>query len=316
MHARTTLTALTATAAIAALLASSSTAHGASAPLSAPRIADHFDLSASQQPENITVDRTGTAYLTFSFARQVVRLSPGGRMRVLATLPAPAKASTPNLGKAFVGGIARADDGTLYVTYATGTADLTGIWAVPPGGHPHRIAALPADGLPNGLALDQRTGRLYVTDSVHGVIYRVPACGGKAVVWAEGETLQPSTFAGANGLKLHNGAVWATNLDKGTVLRIPVTARGTVGKVEVRATGMPSIDDFAFTGRGDTLLAARDDNEVDLVRPDGTHITVLTAQDGLQTATSIAVHDGTVYVPSATYLTNKDPNLLIAHLDR
>ncbi|MER5197252.1 hypothetical protein ACWD3J_29360 [Streptomyces sp. NPDC002755] len=135
-------------------------------------------------------------------------------------------------------------------------------------------------------------------------------------MWAEGETLQPSTFAGANGLKLHNGAVWATNLDKGTVRRIPVTARGTAGKVEVRATGMPSIDDFAFTGRGDTLLAARDDDEVDLVRPDGTHITVLTAQDGLQTATSIAVHDGTVYVPSAAYLTDKDPNLLIARLDR
>ncbi|WP_307783272.1 hypothetical protein [Streptomyces sp. MBT53] len=235
---------------------------------------------------------------------------------MLATLPAPAKADTPNLGKAFVGGIARADDGTLYVTYATGTADLTGIWALPPGGYPHRIAALPADGLPNGLALDRRTGHLYATDSVHGVIYRVPARGGKATVWAKGEALRPSTFAGANGLKLHNGAAWATNLDKGTVLRIPLTARGTAGRIQVRATGMPSIDDFAFTGRGDTLLAARDDNEVDLVRPDGTHTAVLTAADGLQTPTSIAVHDRTVYVPGAAYLTNKDPNLLLAQLDR
>ncbi|MEU0413252.1 hypothetical protein ABZ307_36355 [Streptomyces griseorubiginosus] len=40
---------------------------------------------------------------------------------MLATLPAPAKASTPNLSKAFVGGITRDGDGTLYVTYATGT---------------------------------------------------------------------------------------------------------------------------------------------------------------------------------------------------
>jgi hypothetical protein len=81
-------------------------------------------------------------------------------------------------------------------------------------------------------------------------------------------------------------------------------------------TGMPSIDDFAFTGHGDTLLAARDDNQVDLVRPDGTHTAVLTAADGLQTPTSVAVHSHTVYVPSAAYLTNKDPNLLVAHLDR
>lgn len=314
MHARSTT--VTTLAATAALLTSAATATAADQPLSHPRIAAHFSLAAEQQPENITVDRTGSAYLTFSFARRIVRVSPDGHQQVLATLPAPAKANTPNLGKAFVGGIARADDGTLYVTYATGTADLTGVWAVRPGGRPHRIAALPADGLPNGLALDGRQQRLYVTDSVHGVIYRLPADGGKATVWARGEALEPSTFAGANGLKLHNGAVWATNLDKGTVLRIPITPRGTAGVIQVRATGMPSIDDFAFTGHGDTLLAARDDNQVDLVRPDGTHTAVLTAADGLQTPTSVAVHGSKVYVPSAAYLTNADPNLLVAHLDR
>ncbi|RPF38116.1 SMP-30/gluconolactonase/LRE family protein [Streptomyces sp. TLI_185] len=306
----------TALATAATLLASAATATAATEPLSHPRIAAHFSLATSQQPENITVDRTGSAYLTFSFARQIVPVTPGGHEHVLATLPAPAKASTPNLGKAFLGGIARADDGTLYVTYATGTADLTGLWTVRPGGRPHRVAALPADGLPNGLALDRHTGRLYVTDSVHGVIYRLPARGGKAVVWAKGRALEPSSFAGANGLKLHNGAVWATNLDKGTVLRIPFTAGGAAGRIQVRATGMPSIDDFAFTGHGDTLLAARDDNQVDLVRPDGTHTAALTAADGLQTPTSIAVHGDRVYVPSAAYLTNKDPNLLLAHLDQ
>ena len=303
-------------AAAAALLATGTPATAATAPLSAPRLAAHFDLAAAQQPENITVDHDGTAYLTFSFARQVVQVSPAGRIRVLATLPAPANPSTPNLGKAFVGGIARDDHGTTYVTYATGTADLTGIWAIRPGGAPRRISALPANGLPNGLALDERTGLLYVTDSVHGVVYRVPARGGAAITWATGEALQPSTFAGANGLKVHNGAVWAGNLDKGTILRIPITARGTAGPIEVRASGLPSLDDFAFTGRGDTLIAARDDNEVDLVRPDGTHNAVLTAADGLQTPTSVAVHGSRVYIPSAAYLTNTDPNLLVAHLGR
>ncbi|MEU5041680.1 SMP-30/gluconolactonase/LRE family protein [Streptomyces griseorubiginosus] len=314
MHARSTT--LTTLAAAAALLTAAATATAATEPLSHPRVTAHFSLAAEQQPENITVDRTGSAYLTFSFARQIVRVSPDGHKQVLATFPAPAKAGTPNLGKAFVGGIARADDGTLYVTYATGTADLTGVWAVRPGGRPHRIAALRADGLPNGLALDQHTHLLYVTDSVHGVIHRLSTHGGKVSVWARGTALEPSTFAGANGLKLHAGAVWATNLDKGTVLRIPVTARGTAGRIEVRATGMPSIDDFAFTGHGDTLLAARDDNQVDLVRPDGTHTAVLTAADGLQTPTSVAVQGGKVYVPSAAYLTDEDPNLLVARLDR
>jgi hypothetical protein len=100
------------------------------------------------------------------------------------------------------------------------------------------------------------------------------------------------------------------------VLRIPITRSGAAGSIQVHATGMPSIDDFAFTGRGDTLIAARDDNEVDLISPDGTHTTVLTAADGLQTPTSVAVNGSSVYIPSAAYLTNQDPNLLIAHINR
>ena len=307
---------VTALAACAALLAPVVTATAANTPLSDPRIAAHFDLSAGQQPENITVDGSGTAYLTFSFARQIAAVTRTGQVHILATLPAPEAASTPLLGKAFVGGIARADDGTIYVTYATGTPDLTGIWMLAPGGKPQRIVALPADGLPNGLALDQRAGLLYVTDSVHGVLYRASTHGSDPIVWASGDALRPNGFAGANGLKIHNGAVWVGNLDKGTVLRIPITGCGSAGTIEIHATGMPSIDDFAFTGRGDTLIAARDDNEVDLIRPDGTHTAVLTAADGIETPTSVAVYGSTVYIPSAAYLTNKDPNLLIAHIDR
>lgn len=85
-----------------------------------------------------------------------------------------------------------------------------------------------------------------------------------------------------------------------------MTARGTDGKIQIRATGMPSIDDFAFTGRGD--------NHVDLVQPNGAHTTVLSPADGLQTPTSVAVQGSKVYAPSAAYMTNKDPNLLVAHL--
>ncbi|GLP70256.1 hypothetical protein TUSST3_68770 [Streptomyces sp. TUS-ST3] len=77
-----------------------------------------------------------------------------------------------------------------------------------------------------------------------------------------------------------------------------------------------AIDDLAFTGRGGTLLATHNANGVDLVRPDGTHTAVLTAADGLRTLTTVAVHGHRVYVPSAAYLTNTDPNPLIARLDR
>jgi streptogramin lyase len=305
------------TAFIAAILAATTlAATPAHAALCAPRVVQHFDLAKGQTPESIVLAPGGTAYVTFAKARQIAEISPGGAIRILATLPAPADGGTgtPALGFPLTVGIDRASDGTLYFLYATGTADLTGVWSLRPGGTPRRIAPLPAGSLPNGLALDQRSRTLYVADST-GAVWKVPVATGAATVWASGQELAPAGFLGANGLKLHDGSVWVTNLDQGTILRIPLRANGSAGQVQVAATGLTGIDDFAFTGRGDEIIAALDTvNEVALVKPDGTHSVVLTAADGLQGPTSIALRGRTVYVPSAAYLTAKDPNLLLARL--
>jgi hypothetical protein len=75
------------------------------------------------------------------------------------------------------------------------------------------------------------------------------------------------------------------------------------------------IDDFAFIGQGDTLLAAINaDNEVARVEPDGSHRVVLTGTDGLQNPTSLAVRGRTAYIASGAYFTNEDPNLLTARI--
>ena len=286
--------------------------------VSAPRIAVHFDLAEGRQPENIDLAPNGNAQVTFANARQIAEVTTGGKTRVLATLPAPADGgvNTPALHFPLTTGIVRDHDGTLYFLYATGTADLTGVWRLRPGGTPKRIAALPADGLPNGMALESHTRTLYIADSALGKIWQVPTTGGTPKTWSAAPELAASGFLGANGLKIHNGAVWATNLDQGTVLRIPFGRQGKAGKVETKATGLAGIDDFAFTG-GDTILAALNPSStVALIRPDGTHSTVLSAADGLQNPTSIAVRGNTVYVLSAAYLTAEDPNLLLARLDR
>ncbi|MEU7558978.1 hypothetical protein [Streptomyces eurythermus] len=279
------------------------------------RFVSHLSIADGQRPENITLEPDGSADVTFAYSRQVARITRAGHVRVLATLPAPsAGAVTPALGSPFLGGIVRAHNGTLYFLYATGTSDLTGLWRLRPGGTPERIAALPADGLPNGLALDRRSGMLYAADSVLGTVWRIPTTGGTPTKWADAPELAPAGFLGANGIKIHKGAVWVSNLDKGTVLRIPITGRGTAGPVQTRATGLVNIDDFDFTGAGDTLLAAINaDNEVALVRPNG-HTTVLTAADGLQGPTSLAVRGDTAYIASAAYFTNEDPNLLAVRI--
>ncbi len=301
-----------------AMIAVVSMVHPASAApvrVSGVHILAHFDLAAGQQPENIVAEPDGAVDLTFAFADQVVRVTPDGKMHILATLPAPAKAFTPILGVAFLGGIVKTNDGTLYFNYDTGTSDLTGIWRLRPGGVPTRIAALPVNGFANGLALDEQTGLLYSADSVLGTIWRVSVRGGTPTAWVSGPALAPKSFAGANGMKVHNGAVWTTNTDAGTLLRIPIGNHGQAQAIETRATGLTFIDDIAFVGNGDTLLAALNSiSEVALVKPDGTHTIVLTATDGLSNPTSIAVHNETIFVPSAAYFTKADPNLLEAHI--
>jgi sugar lactone lactonase YvrE len=288
--------------------------------VSNPHAVAHFDLTRGQTPDSVVAERGGSADVSFAFARQVVKVTRERRVHVLATLPPEDHPRTSLLNSAVTLGLARAHDGTLYVNYATGT-DRTGVWRIPAGGGtPEQIAQLPSDGLPNGLALDERHGVLYVADSALGTVWRVPQSGGTPTAWARGAALTglpgSADGFGANGIKVHKDAVWVSNTDRGTLLRIPVGADGSAGAVATRATGLAGVDDFVFPGHSDVVLAALNtSNQVALVRPDGTHDTVLTVQDGLSNPTSLAVRGRDLFVADAAYLTQRDPNLLKGRLD-
>jgi hypothetical protein len=220
---RTTLsTAVLTTASL--MLLSTAPAMAVTAPLSNPRIETHFDVNSGQLPENIAFAPGGGVLVTLAASRQVAQIGADGVTRILATLPKPADGGvhTPILGFALTTGIVRTDDGTVYFLYATGTADLTGVWRLKPGGEPKRIAALPSTGLPNGLALNSHTGVLYIADSVLGKVFTVSTRGGTVATFSSAPELASTGFLGVNGVKIHDGAVWVSNLDQGTVLRIPV----------------------------------------------------------------------------------------------
>jgi sugar lactone lactonase YvrE len=289
-------------------------------PITKPRILVHLNLATGQQPENLALEPGGAAEVTFGFAGQVARIDRAGRVRVIAQVPVPDDGDVPAThNKIFIGGIVLGPNGTGYVAVSTGTAGGTGVYRLEPGRTPARIAALPKGGFLNGMAL--RGNRLYVADSVESTIWSVPLLGGRAKAWATGDPLAPHGGFGANGLKVHDNAVWVSNTQDGTLVRIPFTRSGAAGTARTVARGLGPIDDFTFTGQGRTVLAAiNQDNKVILIRPDArpdtTTVTALTTADGVSNPTAVAVSGHTVYITDAAYFTMHDPNLIVAHLGR
>lgn len=289
-------------------------------PAPKPTVLAHLSLSGGQRPENVAVEPNGDLDVSMSQAAQIVRITPSGKQTVLASLPHPADGGVgvPVIGFASSEGLVRAADGTLYVGYASGSASLSGIWRVRPGGQPERIIALPANSFPNGMAIDPSGRQLYFNDSTRGLILTAPLSGGTATTWYTGpETVLNGTYGlGANGLKIHRGAVWITNFDQGTLLRIPIGGNGKAGTVETKARLAGGPDDFTFVSdNSDTVIAGLDPgNQVVLITADGGYQTLLTAADGLEGPTSVAIVGTKLYVFSAAYITTTDPNILVARI--
>jgi hypothetical protein len=249
----------------------------------------------------------------------VVRVAQDGVVQVLATMPLPpgGGGTTPVIGIPVVTGVARSDSGAVYFLYSSGQGGLTGIWQVRHCGEPLLVVPLPADTMPNALVIDGKRDRFLVTDSTGGRIWQAPLRGGEASVWSADPALAPGAFFGANGLKIHDGAVWASNSDHGTIVRIPVTKGGGPGRAEIRATGLEGIDDFDFTGRDTEILAAiNQTSKLVRVGPDGAQETLLDAEDGMQGTTAVAVRGNRAYVTNGANLAGNDSNLMLADLQR
>ena len=292
---------------IGAALAAAAVLAGPAAPARAASRIVPLDLSAGQQPENIALEPDGSADLTFAYTGEIGRVSPRGQVDVIARIPVPADGDVPVVHrKLFLGGIVRAPGGDLYVAVSTGTP-ATGLYRVRPGTAPVRVAALPPAGFQNGVARDPASGDIFVADSFGSVVRRVSPRTGQVTDWATGELLAPVSGFGANGVKVHDGALWVSNLDRGTLVRFPLT--GAPGRVV--ASGLGPVDDFAFHGE-DVVAAVNQENRVVTVGRGGTR-TILSTSDGLANPTSVAVRGDTLYVADSAYF-GGTPNLLHTRL--
>ena len=272
------------------------------------RTAAKFDYAAGEIPENITVNPDASVTLSMLGSCAVCQRTHGPELMRISASGARTVLATGQVGEA-ISGNTRGDDGTVYYSlFAPGNAARNGVYKLGQDGTPQRIAALPAGAGPNGLAIDSTGTILYIADSFTSTIWSVPVSGGSVTPWLTDAALAPvpteALPIGANGLRFHNGALWVSNFNKGTLLRVPVTGTGAAGPLRLVAGGLPNMDDLSFlTPWSDVVFAAQNGSSsqngpdrIVVIYPNGTYKPVLTSADGLASPSATAVRGNRLYI--------------------
>jgi len=201
-------------------------------------------------PESLAIDGQGNLYASLDFIGEVVKVTPSGQQQPVASL---------DVGTGFLTGLAFDPSGNLYVADATFEASPTppGVFRIGAGGGVTRVATLPADSFPNGLAFHD--GYLYISDSSLGAIWRLPP-GGNAAIWLQDPLLAPKTKTsiGANDEAFLRDSLYVSVSDSGTIVRVPLTTGGNAGipVVVAQAPLLRTADGIAFDINGNLYVAA------------------------------------------------------------
>lgn len=255
-----------------------------------------FDVAALETPESLVIDRSGNVYVSLGFSGEIRKIAPDGTQSTVAVLPIGAPLSFCGPFFNAVGPLTLdTQEKTLYASVLACDPANRGVWRIPlDGGEPSLVATTPLAGLPNGISY--RRGWLYVSDTVLGVIWRIPAEGGTAEVWLEhpllaGDFSDPlHPIPGANGLEIFRNRLYVANSGQATILEIPFEPGGSAGEPRIHAVvpGGFGCDDFAFDVHGSIYCATAPGNTVVRLDPDGSSEVLLTAADGLDIPTAVA----------------------------
>lgn len=259
-----------------------------------------FSAENKELPEGITLDKAGNMYVSLGpplFAGgdygAVWKLSPdGSEARSLVEYPAgPAPA-----------GIVTDAPGNLYFAYPNPGTGNGGVYRLTGDGGTEQVPGTENMIIPNGLAFDKQ-GNLFVSDSVLGAVWRIPADESvPAEIWLQHELLTGCNqdFIGANGVAFWKGDLYVANTGRGALIHVPVAGDGSpgeptmvAGNLDCESDGLFSMDGIALDVHGNVyaLLVIR--NELVRIDPtDGSYTVLLTGEDGLWNPASIAFGTG------------------------
>jgi sugar lactone lactonase YvrE len=162
------------------------------------------------------------------------------------------------------------------------------------------VSTTPIDGAMflNGITW-LRGDTFLIADSYKGAIWAFDAKAQRAAIWLADASLARSNeknpFPAVNGLKVFRNTLYATNTERQTLLRIPISADGKAGQPAVFVEKMNG-DDFALDVRGNLYVTTHVFNNVVKITPQGKMTIIAELAQGLAGCTALAFNREALYV--------------------
>ena len=256
--------------------------------------ADILIANAKSQPESLTIAPGGMLIVGSASSPFVYKVRPGS-----ATAEKFIDVSTEGPGTFFLGVLADASTNTLWTCQLTPVPNTT-----PPQRHtalrsfdlttaaPKIRWDLPGD---SNVCNDFTIGpdkALYITDTIPGRIFRLPAGAATAELYLDHPTLR-----GVDGIIFLDGVLYVNNVIFNKLYRIPVDAAGKPGTPVDIWTDQPikGPDGMRAAG-GKLILAENGSGKISALTVHGDKASVTLLKDGLDTPTGVEPAGDTIWI--------------------
>ena len=249
---------------------------------------------AKSQPESLTLAPGGVLIVGSASSPFVYKVRPGS-----TTAEKFIDATAEGPGTFFFGMLADASTNTLWTCQLTPVPD-----SAPPQRHtalrsfdlttgaPKIRWNLPGD---NNVCNDFAIGpdkALYITDTIPGRIFRLPAGASAAELYLEHATLR-----GVDGITFLDGTLYVNNVIFNKLYRIPVGAGGKPGTpVDIWMDQPVKGPDGMRAANGKLIVAENGSGKISAITVNGDKASVMVLKDGLTTPTGVEPAADTIWI--------------------
>jgi hypothetical protein len=256
--------------------------------------ADILIGDAKSQPESLTMAPGGVLIVGSASSPYVYKVRPGS-----TTAEKFIDVSSEPAGTFFLGMLADASTNTLWTCQLTPVPNTT-----PPARHtalrsfdlttgaPKIRWNLPGD---NNVCNDFTIGpdkALYITDTIPGRIFRLPAGASSAELYLEHRTLM-----GVDGITFLDGTLYVNNVIFNKLYRIPVDAAGKPGQpVDIWMDQPIKGPDGMRAANGKLIVAENGSGKISAISVNGDKASVTVIKEGLKTPTGVEPVGDTLWI--------------------